>query len=228
MIDLPARAFAGTFNAVARLRHARVFHPHGVALAGRLRATGEFEQLVGSGDRPLVARLSKATSTPGALPDFLGLALRVLDRNDQPWDFTFVTTGTSRLGRFVLIPSNDWSSATFGSLMPYRLGEDPAPKWLFAQPDAGLPSAAGLGELRNLAHDHQLEFTLTARGFGGEPIVLAGFALAATEQVEHTHPGFFDPVRNHPDDVALLPEAISRIRELAYSGSRHGRGQPAG
>ncbi|SLJ82786.1 Uncharacterised protein [Mycobacteroides abscessus subsp. abscessus] len=32
---------------------------------------------------------------------------------------------------------------------------------------------------------------------------------------------------NHPDEVRMLPEVVGRVRELAYSGSREGRGEPS-
>ncbi|MDI3331649.1 MAG: hypothetical protein QJR09_13085 [Micrococcus sp.] len=57
-----------------------------------------------AGQTPLIARLSRAASWPVALPDVIGLALRIPGGgpHGRPTDLLFSTTGTGRLTRYVL------------------------------------------------------------------------------------------------------------------------------
>ena len=118
MVDLSATVVRSMFAAGARLRHARVLHPEGLRLSGRLHAEDEFEALFGSGERAVIARLSKVAGLPGAVPEVRGFAFRVLDRDNKPWDFALGITGRSTVGRFVTTIAAGWASARYGSLMP--------------------------------------------------------------------------------------------------------------
>ncbi|AFT98732.1 hypothetical protein [Nocardia brasiliensis] len=223
MPDLAASAVRTAFAAGARLRRARVFHPNGLALSGRLRAEGEFTTLFGEGDRAVIARLSKGVGTPGGLPDVLGFAFRVLDSQDRPWDFALATTGRGALGRFVITPARGWAHARYGSLMPYRIGSS-APTWFFAEPDPDQPTTASLAELREYLRDNALSFDLTASGLGTPTFRLAELTLRLAEPQEH-RTDFYDPMLNAPDGVDLVPKAVGKVREFAYAGSRGGRGE---
>ncbi|QCU76942.1 hypothetical protein E7744_00880 [Citricoccus sp. SGAir0253] len=57
-----------------------------------------------AGERPLVARLSRAASWPVHLPDVIGVALRIpaAGPDGGPADLLFASTGTGRLTRYVL------------------------------------------------------------------------------------------------------------------------------
>ncbi|MBF6356037.1 phosphodiesterase [Nocardia higoensis] len=215
--------FREFFAGAARLRHARVFHPNGLPLSGRLHPEPEVEDLFGEGERAVLARMSKGIGTPSGLPDVLGLALRVLDRDDKPFDLALATTGEGVLGRYFLTPARGWRSARYGSLMPYRLG-DRSPVWLFAEPEPGLPSSSSLDDLEEHVRTTPIEYTLSAAGLIGRPRKIARVTLHPVDAGDY-RTDFFDPVMNHPDDVRLLPEVVGRVRELAYSGSREGRGQ---
>ncbi|MBJ8348923.1 phosphodiesterase [Antrihabitans sp. YC2-6] len=224
-MDLPARALQVAFDVVARVRRARVFHPDGITLSGRLHAEPEFEALFGSGERAVIARLSKGTGLPSAIPDVLGLAFRVLDRDDKPWDFALATTGTGTASRFLITPARGWVSARYGSLMPYRL--DGKPAWIFAAPDNGQPASASLGAMNDHLTSSAVTFTITARGVRGPARPVATISLRRADLAERDIVDFFDPMENHPADVELLPKAVANLRELAYEGSRHGRGPQA-
>ncbi|MGQ4600310.1 phosphodiesterase [Nocardia sp. R6R-6] len=223
MVDLPAAMVKGAFATGARIRHARVFHPNGLHLSGRLHAEPEFEPLFGSGERAVIARLSKGAGLPGALPDVLGFAFRVLDRDDEPWDFALSTTGRGLLGRLVFTPARGWASARYGCLMPYRIGNS-APTWLFAEPDGDQPASASLAAMDAHLDEHVVGFTLTADRLGGPRARLAELTLRHAESAEH-RTDYFDPMLNRPAEVELVPKAVGRIRELAYIGSRSGRGE---
>ena len=223
MPEITSTLFKSVFDVGARLRHARVFHPRGVLLSGRFHAAADFVPWFGAGERAVIARLSKGVGTPTGLPDIMGLAFRVLDRDDRPWDFALATTGNSTLGRFVITPALGWSSARYGSLLPYRFGDSPV-TWLFADPDAGQPASASLATLVEHLRESDLAFEVTAREFGSEPRRVGGLILHHADPHEH-RTDFYDPVLNHPDDVTLEPSVVTRIREFAYQGSRAGRGE---
>ncbi|WP_406270042.1 phosphodiesterase [Nocardia sp. NBC_00881] len=223
MVDLPAAVVKGAFATGARLRHARVFHPDGLHLSGRLHAESEFEPLFGSGERAVIARLSKGAGTPSGLPDVLGFAFRVLDRDNEPWDFALATTGGGPLSRFVFTPARGWASARYGSLLPYRVGKS-TPTWFFAEPDADQPGSASLDAMNEHLREHMVTFTLTSSGIGVPRLRLAELTLRHEEPAEH-RTDYFDPMLNHPPEVKMFPEAVGKIRELAYTGSRSGRGE---
>ncbi|NKX86339.1 phosphodiesterase [Nocardia coubleae] len=222
LTDLPNTVVRTAFQAGAKVRHARVFHPRGLRLAGRFHAAADFVPWFGPGERAVIGRLSKGIGTPTGIPDVLGLAFRVLDRDDHPWDFALATTGRGTLGRFVITAARGWDRACFGSLMPYRFGDD-SPVWLFAEPLDDLPGTASLQALRDhLDNDHLLRFSLTAEPLGGEPIPVGELDLRRAEPGEY-RTDFFDPILNRPAGVALVPHALDRFRESAYTGSRRGR-----
>ncbi|MEU7630949.1 phosphodiesterase [Nocardia sp. NPDC049220] len=223
MVDLPAAVVKGVFATGARIRHARVFHPDGLHLSGRLHAETEFEPLFGSGERAVIARLSKGAGIPAGLPDVLGFAFRVLDRDNEPWDFALATTGLGVVSRFVITPARGWASARYGTLMPYQVGKS-MPTWFFAEPDAGQPGSASLDAMDTHLRDHLVTFTLTASGIGRPSRRMAELTLRHEEPAEH-RTDYFDPMLNRPPEVQLFPSAIGRIRELAYTGSRKGRGE---
>ncbi|MFI1464048.1 beta/alpha barrel domain-containing protein [Nocardia carnea] len=210
------------FDTGARLRHARFFHPRGIRLAGRFRAEPEFEELFGSGDRAVIARLSKGTGTPGTVPDILGLGFRVLARDEHPWDFALATTGRGMAGRFVVTPARGWSHARYGSLLPYRF-PDSSLRWIFADPVGPQPGSAALGDLEQHLHEHPFDFEITAAGFRSHPRTVGELALRLADPEEH-RTDFFDPMLNHPGNVQPVPQVVQRIREAAYTGSRRGRG----
>lgn len=208
------------FDAIARLRHARVFHPEGIRLTGHLRAAPEFERFLGSGDRPVSARVSKTVSTPGRLPDAVGLALSFPAAAGERSDFALASTLTGLVGRFVLAPTLSWRDARYGSLMPYRV-EGRELLWIVATPDGSQPENTSLEALSEHARTHQLRFTLTAGTLRGEPGPFAEVTVGLDETAQDEP---FDPTLHHPRDVQLAPAWVSRIRQQAYEGSRDGRG----
>ncbi|NNH69812.1 phosphodiesterase [Nocardia uniformis] len=223
---IPDRVVGEIFAAGAWVRRNRVFHPTGMSLTGALYAVdGGYKQLLGSADRPVLARVSKGIGLPAGVPDVLGLAVRVLDRRNRPWDLALATTGTGPWSRFLLQPAQGWESARYGSLMAYRFEGGPA-EWIFAEPDAGQPETPSLAALSAYLKGHRIGFILQARTRGGATRTLAEITIAEPEIGEQAAPGFFDPVRNLPPEVELLPRPVAAVREWAYAGSRRGRGEP--
>ncbi|MGX1805939.1 phosphodiesterase [Nocardia sp. NPDC055321] len=216
---------SGVFAAVAKVRRGRVFHPSGVPFAGMLHVVDpQFEKLLGTAERPAAVRISKGTGLPGGIPDVLGLALRVLDRDERPWDLALATTGTGTATRLLPLPVRGWESARYGSLMPYRFEDGPA-LWLGARPAAPQPGTADLTDLSAGVSDGGTGFELTATPRTGPARTLAH--LMVSELEVGAAPTYFDPIRNRPADVDMLPKALAVVREWAYNGSRSGRGRPA-
>ncbi|MCM6775855.1 phosphodiesterase [Nocardia sp. CDC159] len=226
-MPIPDRIVAEAFSVLARVRHARVFHPEGLPLTGALHAVDDdYARIIGARDKPVLARMSKATSMPGGIPDALGLAVRVLDWQNRPWDLALATTGTGALGRFVLRPVRSWAAARYGSLMAYSFFGGP-PEWVFAEPDHAQPQSVSLEALCRFRDGNRLGFVLRAASLLGPARTLAEITVSRPEIGEHAAPGFFDPVLNLPQEVELLPRAVASVREWAYAGSRRGRGERA-
>jgi hypothetical protein len=69
----------------------------------------------------VIARVSKAAGTPGALPDIIGLAIRIVPQVDvtTDWDMLLASAGSGLLGRTIrLRPATSWTGQTMASLMP--------------------------------------------------------------------------------------------------------------
>ncbi|WP_162958597.1 phosphodiesterase [Nocardia yunnanensis] len=178
-------------------------------------------ELMGGAERAVVARVSKGTGLPGRVPDVLGLAVRVVDREGRPWDFTFATAATVPFLRWVPVPVRGWDAAHYGSLMPYRFEGGPV-TWLYAQPVGEQPHSAGVEDFVAGLAEHPAEFTLLERPSSGPGRILGKLTLI--EPATGDVPDYVDPVLNHPAEVELLPEALAKVREWAYAGSREGRG----
>lgn len=129
VIDLTAgTATAGVFGALSALRRRRIFHPDGIAVEATLdisakAATGAplFDE---GARRRCITRFSRGVGVPEALPDILGLAVRVLDAGGpgECQDFLFVTSGEAPFVRSALLPARGYADRHYSSLLPYRIG----------------------------------------------------------------------------------------------------------
>ena len=135
------QAFAALFRLLKIARPDRPIHPQGLGLTGTLDRTGNpagasgIDWLDSPGTDQVVARFSRSLGLPQALPDILGLALRVSPSGDASVgpgslgsgsdgsgaaDVLFASTGWGLPGRFLLVPRLDVAGATMTTLMPYR------------------------------------------------------------------------------------------------------------
>ena len=127
-------ALGAVFGTVARLRSpVKPLHPYGTQASGTLTRYGCDRRwgvpwLDEPGTERVLVRFSRAVGLPGAVPDILGLTLRV-ELPSGHADLLLATTGQGLLSRFVLVPRRD-PSAAYGSLMAYRTPTGPA--WLRA------------------------------------------------------------------------------------------------
>lgn len=201
--DAGGVALAAATRAIGAVRPARKpLHPDGTVLAGRLERHG---MVTGSGvpwldepgeDRVLV-RLSRAIGLPSVLPDIHGLALRVLTPG-HGGDLLLATTGWSRFGRMVLVPSRTATSRPLTTLLPYRTALGPV---------AVGAQAAG-------PRDYELSWA----PYAGDWQVFATLVLGARVDEEIS----FDPVRNQLAGLEQYP-AVTRLRERSYLRARQSR-----
>jgi hypothetical protein len=122
------RALALLMRAILLVRRPRPIHPTGLLLEGSIRwlpRTAErcgvawFDDRDGGAEQPVTARFSRGAGLPAALPDVLGLAIRV-PADGAPADLLLSTTGLGLAGRFLLQPRRTPTRARFSTLMPYR------------------------------------------------------------------------------------------------------------
>ena len=201
--DAGGAVLAAATRAVAAVRPARKpLHPDGELMTGRLERYGV---VAGSGvpwldnagaDRVLV-RLSRAIGLPSGLPDIHGLAVRVFS-SGQTGDLLLATTGWSRVGRMVLLPSRTATSCPLTTLLPYRTAQGP----LVIGAQASSPRS----------------YELSWAPYTGEWQVFGTLVLGARVDEEVS----FDPVRHQLPGLEQYP-AITRLRERSYRRARQSR-----
>jgi len=133
--DAAGRTFAAGFRAVKMLRPDRPIHPHGVGLVGELVRSGTsggsgLGWLDAPGTDAVEARFSRSIGLPHALPDILGLGLRISTpgpsgQGTGTADVLFASTGWNFPARFLLFPHLDVGAAALTTLMPYRGTQGP-------------------------------------------------------------------------------------------------------
>jgi hypothetical protein len=214
------RGVENVFDRVARWRSGRALHTSGVVLDGRLvldpgSRTGS--TLGGPVERPAVVRMSKSVSLPGGRADLLGVGLRVPTGDGDVLDVLLASVGRHDLDQMVLLPSSGWWSRPYSTILPYRvdgrlllLGLTPPPGIADADPtDAAAAVERG-----------PVTLAVTEQPLGRRRRRIGALTLDA---VRHDAAPFsFDPVLNHPRGLRPV-RTLSRLRELAYTGSRRGR-----
>jgi hypothetical protein len=222
--SVPATILAG-FRKLAQLRQGRAFHPRGLLLSGQLSGHGNGLLPLPTGPGDVLARVSKGAGVPGGGPDVLGLALRLPSDNlpcpaEGPWDILLSTAGTGALTRMLPRPAATWHRATYSTIEPYRA--EGRHVWLLARP-AGHPTGpASIEALQDWVRREPLRFTLHESGHDRRWRQVAEVTLSRPLPENDEDPAF-NPMTHIPPDVRLAPEWLSRLRELAYRGSRIGR-----
>jgi hypothetical protein len=120
-------AAAAGFGSLARARHDRALHPEGVVWAATttfVRAVAGVPALSGAGEIDSLLRLSRAIGLPTALPDILGLALRLHDLHGpgRSQDLLLASSPAPPM-HAMLAPARSFERAWFTSLLPYRIGD---------------------------------------------------------------------------------------------------------
>jgi hypothetical protein len=120
-------ALASGFGLLARARGDRALHPRGVTWAARTtfaRPVPGVPALSQPREIDTLLRLSRAVGLPPAMPDILGLALRLhdVDREGAPVDLLLASSPPPPLHR-TLAPARSFERTWFTGLLRYRIGE---------------------------------------------------------------------------------------------------------
>jgi hypothetical protein len=206
---------------LARLRGGRLLHPRGRSLRARVEARGRLAgRILGTeGQWPATVRVSRGMPTPEGWPDVLGFAVRI-HLPAGPVDLLLSSAGRLPVLRHLPLPRRDFAGP-YTSVMPYRWRGRPVYLAVLSERPLGrtldaVVAAAGRGEgvLRLAAATPTSRWYPFARILLGAP--LSGAADAALA---------FDPTGNVP--APLRPVGlVRRLREVAYTFSRRGRGVP--
>jgi hypothetical protein len=222
-LDDEATGFPHTaFRALARARSAPAVHPQGVWFEGTVTGAAGSTFPLPTATTSVIGRMSKGAGTAGALPDVLGLAFRLPGGAglDRPWDIALSSSGGGGLTRLLPLPARHWTTARYGTLVPYRWRG--RLRWLCAAATPGQPLvSSSLRDLADLVETEPIVFTLGASspGAGWQDVghLVVRTAVAPQDAIS------FDPAVNTPAGLEMVPAVVKRIRERAYAGSRRGR-----
>lgn len=206
----------------ASLRGRKVFHPNGVL------ANGVVERVAPPGEGlpvescDVVARVSKGVGTPGALPDLVGLALKMPPSAfaASAWDVLMVSSGSGLLTRFSLRPALSWGPQSLSTLMPYEY--DGKYWWLRAGLTTDIDAQGlSLDAIRRALADGEVTFDLDqACGTNGfTPLA----RVTLTEPMPDDQSVSFDPTLHAPPGIRLAPGWLTGLRRQSYDRSREGR-----
>lgn len=207
------------------IRGKRFFHPIGVLAQGFIERVAPAGQGLPIASSEIVARVSKATGTPGALPDFIGLAFRVpaAQPSDKPWDILLVSSGSGVLSRAVALrPATSWNGQTLTTLMPLHYQDNNW--WLRARTSSVIGgSGLSLDSVRAKLERSNIEVALDQACGRGDFTPLARMTLTTAIDPERDHDVSFDPVLNTAPGLSLHPRWLADLRARAYQHSRDGR-----
>lgn len=216
------------FQAAAALRGGlRVFHPRGLVATGHVELDSPWWTLPTGRRIEVTARMSGGVGTPSAVPDVLGLALKIpLDPPDTEWDLLLASAGTSAVTRMLPLPARQWRSARYSSLMPYSSGASDT-RWVLAVPVGRHPESTSLAALRRSVADAPLRFRLDLVSMTGPAVPAGQVTLTQVHERPDEEQPTFDPVLHCPPGLALRPGWLAGVRVGAYRGSRRGRRGPS-
>lgn len=206
------------------IRGKRLFHPIGVLAEGFIERVAPAGHGLPITSSEIVARVSKATGTPAALPDFIGLAFRVpAPPSDKPWDILLVSSGSGVLSRAVALrPATSWNGQTLTTLMPLHYQDNNW--WLRARTSSEIGGAGlSLDSVRTKLGRSNIEIALDQACGRGDFTRLACITLTTAIDPERDHDVSFDPVLNTAPGLSLHPRWLADLRARAYQHSRDGR-----
>ncbi|WP_159802649.1 hypothetical protein [Arthrobacter zhaoguopingii] len=213
----------GVFRVLKVLRPSRPIHPRGVRLTGYLAVDGGASSgipwLDTAGSTPVEARLSRSVGLPGPLPDIIGLAVRI-PSGDAQADVLLASTGSSPVGRFVLVPRLNIARSPLTTMMPYRGARGPV--LLAARstgPSGRLPATLTAFRRRLAGRPWSMELSY-ARPLG--PWIPFGTLTLTVNPDQGQEDLRFDPVRN-PLPTASAYEWAAALRRGSYAVARSPR-----
>jgi hypothetical protein len=206
------------------IRGKRLFHPVGVLAEGFIERVAPAGEGLPISSSETVARMSKASGTPGPLPDFIGLAFRVTPAQAAgPWDVLVVSSGSGVLSRaLALRPVISWSGQTLTTLMP--LNYQGTNWWLRARIKSEIDGQGlSLDAIRKRLEHDKIEVSLDQACGRGDFTPLGWLTLTRVIDPERAPEVSFDPVMNTAPGLSLHPRWLADLRARAYQRSRHGR-----
>ncbi|MEU8577541.1 phosphodiesterase [Streptomyces asoensis] len=218
------------FRLLSALRRAPALHPRGLTCTAALEVIDDGGGPWGApwldvpGVYTATVRFSRAAGLPDAVPDGLGLALRVerADGHGVLLDLLLTTSGRGRLTRHLPRPRTDALGGPYSSLLAYRIGGRQRLVAAFPHRTRQTPVPAAPGGLRDALAAGPLVFELCAETSGRtwRPFAVltvdAALSLPADETLD------FDPY-GHSAHGFRPGGALAAIRSAAYRGSRAGR-----
>ncbi len=206
------------------LRGKRFFHPIGVLAEGHIQRVAPAGQGLPVPSSDVVARVSKASGTPGALPDFVGLAFRVVPQAAaKPWDILLVSSASGMLARAVALrPATSWNGQTLTTLMPLHYQGNNW--WLRARiiSEVNGPGLS-LDGVRKRLGQGPIEVALDQACGRGDFALLGRLTLTRAIDPAPGEDVSFDPVVNTAPGLSLYPRWLADLRARAYRRSREGR-----
>jgi hypothetical protein len=207
------------------IRGKRFFHPLGVLAQGSIERIAPAGEGLPIRSADVVARISKATGTPGGWPDFIGLAIRVprARETDKPWDILLVSSGSGVLARAVALrPATSWNGQTLTSLMPLHYQGNHW--WLRARTEGDIDGAGlSLDHITKRLDQAPIEVALD-QACGRKDFTAVGrLTLTGVVDVQRSGDVSFDPVLNTAPGLRLSPGWLADLRARAYQRSRKGR-----
>ncbi|ORM30549.1 hypothetical protein [Williamsia sp. 1135] len=212
-------------RAGAAIRGARLFHPNGVLATGTLTRTASDSVGLPVETGPVIARVSKGVGAPGALPDVIGLAIRMEphEGDETPWDLLLASAlGGTGWRKTIPFPARSVDTAVLSTLQP--LDHRDASWWLRARlvPERA-DKCIATDQIARRIDDRGLVFELEQTQGHTPFFPLARVELTATAN-ESDYPDIgFDPTVHTTRTVRPGPSWLSSIREVAYRRSRQGR-----
>ncbi len=206
------------------LRGKRFFHPLGVLAEGAVERVAPAGEGLPLPSGAAVVRVSKATGTPAALPDLIGLAIRVTPpQATTPWDTLLVSAGSGVLSRAVALrPVTSWTGHAMTTLMPLHYGG--RNWWLRGRMVTDIGGAGlSLAGIRNAIARGGIEVELDQARGSGEFTPLGRLTMTRVLDAERGEDVSFDPVLNTAPGLRLHPWWLAGLRAHAYQRSRRGR-----
>jgi hypothetical protein len=219
------------FEALTRVRGARIFHPEGVGYSGVLRVERRQVGYTGvpllqrPGEHPVLFRFSRGAGLPEPLPDVLGLALRLPDVHGRGrhQDFLLVTSADAPVLHHLLLPGvRGFFGQSFSSILLYRIGG--RRRLVGAEPAARpVPGPHGaLPELIRTADRRELRFRLALAPPAGRWSAVGDLEVEERLPDAQTERLAFTPWNTGGGIRPTGP--FMGLRRGAYRGSQHGRG----
>lgn len=232
MLPRPAAAVLETlWGTLSAARGRRIFHPRGVAFEAELAMSGRSAPLGAPlfdepGSHRALVRLSRGAGLPDALPDTLGLAVRVCDVHGpgRHQDLLMNTSADVPVGHHLILPApRGWFRQSYSSVLPYRIGT--AVRLIGAVP-ATPPPARGappgsLGELEAALARGPVAFTLSLAPLGGRWTPAGRLTLGERRPADVAEDIRFNPWHTGGGIRPAGPLQGSRL--AAYRGSQRGR-----